>query len=261
MLTAISLNNCARWTISEDGGVLLNLRTGKIFKIDPVGALIWNILTQYNEGIDSDYLIDRLHQTFTDVPRERIVSDVKLFLNRLAGLGLILNITQSSYPNREQVNELPLGDITAIEPERKNPVGTDMSSAPKSSLHPSLILTLLAILGLVGCDVAIKIGGFRVVHFLLVRFPRWRGRTVRAWTVDRICMSIDLACSLYLKRTLCLQRSFVGTFLLRLCGLPAITVIGARILPFHSHAWIEVEGKVVYDRQSVQTVYSVLERC
>jgi hypothetical protein len=261
MITATFASNGIRWTVSEDGGVLLNLKTGKLFKIDPVGALVWGAMTQSTSEIDLDRLIDRLHQTFTNVPRERLDSDIRLFLNQLAKAGLVSSTIDASFSNGEPLNDIALRTIPAIERYLEFCTVPDMSPVASSSLKPSLILTILAILALVGCDLAVTIGGFRFVHFMLIRFPRWRAARVKAWTVDRVCVSIDLACSLYLKRTLCLQRSFVGTLLLRLCGFPATMVIGARIIPFQSHAWIELDGRVVCDNQTVKAIYPVLERC
>jgi transglutaminase superfamily protein len=41
---------------------------------------------------------------------------------------------------------------------------------------------------------------------------------------------------------LCLQRSAATTLLLRRHGWDAEMVIGAKLLPFQSHAWVEVNG-------------------
>lgn len=62
-----------------------------------------------------------------------------------------------------------------------------------------------------------------------------------------ICDAVVLACCLYWKPVLCLQRSACGVRLLRAHGVPARLVIGYRPMPFFSHAWVEVEGRVVND--------------
>jgi hypothetical protein len=38
-------------------------------------------------------------------------------------------------------------------------------------------------------------------------------------------------------------------------------VIGAQVLPFKSHAWVEVDGRVVNDKPYIPEIYRVLERC
>lgn len=76
-----------------------------------------------------------------------------------------------------------------------------------------------------------------------------------------LCRSMDLACVLYPKRVLCLQRSAATTLLLRRHGFSAEMVIGAQMLPFKSHAWVEIDGAVLNDRPYMHEIYQVLERC
>jgi hypothetical protein len=38
-------------------------------------------------------------------------------------------------------------------------------------------------------------------------------------------------------------------------------VIGAQILPFRSHAWVEIGGVVVNDKPYMPDIYRFLERC
>ncbi len=76
-----------------------------------------------------------------------------------------------------------------------------------------------------------------------------------------LCRAVDFACVFYFKRVLCLQRSAVTAVLLRRHGRPAEMVIGAQLVPFQSHAWVEVEGKVVNDKPYIEEIFQVLERC
>ncbi len=64
----------------------------------------------------------------------------------------------------------------------------------------------------------------------------------------------------YVKRAACLQRSVVATWMLRRHGIAAEMVIGCRPLPFESHAWVEVEGRVVNDLPQYQRAFIVLNR-
>jgi hypothetical protein len=79
--------------------------------------------------------------------------------------------------------------------------------------------------------------------------------------VIRVCEAVNYACVCYPKRALCLQRSFVTTYLLRKNGVQAQLVIGTQKLPFKAHAWVEVEGAAVNERTNVHATYAVWERC
>jgi hypothetical protein len=75
-----------------------------------------------------------------------------------------------------------------------------------------------------------------------------------------VCWCVEEACVWYWKRSYCLQRSTVATWLLRRRGVPADLVIGFRPTPIDSHAWVEVNGVVVNDRPQYKKFYRVLER-
>ncbi len=78
--------------------------------------------------------------------------------------------------------------------------------------------------------------------------------------IDAICTAVAHACMWYPKHALCLQRSTVATVLLRQHGIPAKLTIGAQRLPLKSHAWVEVDGRVVNDKPEVQADYLILDR-
>jgi hypothetical protein len=80
-------------------------------------------------------------------------------------------------------------------------------------------------------------------------------------TLARVCTAVNYACIWYPKQALCLQRSFVTTYLLRKSGIAAHMVMGAQKLPFKAHAWVEVDGKAINERSNVQATYAVLDRC
>jgi len=79
--------------------------------------------------------------------------------------------------------------------------------------------------------------------------------------VESICQAIDLACVFYVKPVLCLQRSAAAAVLLRRHGWKAQMIMGAQLIPFKSHAWVEVDGNVVNDKPYMHEIYSVLDRC
>jgi hypothetical protein len=90
--------------------------------------------------------------------------------------------------------------------------------------------------------------------------PRYGSPSSRPTTAT-LCRAIDIACAFYPKRVLCLQRSAATVLLLRRHGIAAELVIGAQILPFRSHAWVEVDKCPVGDKSYVSTLYQELERC
>ncbi|WP_158790843.1 lasso peptide biosynthesis B2 protein [Granulicella sp. L60] len=79
--------------------------------------------------------------------------------------------------------------------------------------------------------------------------------------IETICTAVAHACMWYPKHALCLQRSTVATVLLRQHGIAAELTIGAQRLPLKSHAWVEVDGRVVNDKPEVQAEYLILDRC
>ncbi len=67
-----------------------------------------------------------------------------------------------------------------------------------------------------------------------------------------ICDAVLLATCFYWKPVLCLQRAVCTVRVLRRYGIVARLVIGYRPAPFFSHAWVEVDGRVVYGSPAYQ---------
>ncbi len=67
-----------------------------------------------------------------------------------------------------------------------------------------------------------------------------------------LCDAVLLATCFYWKPVLCLQRAVCTVRLLRKHGIAARLVIGYRPSPFFSHAWVEVDGRVVYGSPAYQ---------
>ena len=78
--------------------------------------------------------------------------------------------------------------------------------------------------------------------------------------VRTICDAVSLAACLYWRPVLCLQRSVCIVRLLRKHEVVARLVIGYRPLPFFSHAWVEVNGRIVNDsptyRERLRVLYT-----
>lgn len=105
---------------------------------------------------------------------------------------------------------------------------------------------------------------FRTFQRLHRQMQEAKGKTPRRIprvSTNDLCHAMDLACILYPKRVLCLQRSAATALLLRRHGVHAEMLIGAQKMPFKSHAWVEVDGAVVNDKPYMREMYQVLERC
>ena len=77
-------------------------------------------------------------------------------------------------------------------------------------------------------------------------------RTATAEFEKAICDAVLLATCFYWKPVLCLQRAVCTVRLLRKYGIHARLVISYRPSPFFSHAWVEVEGRVLYGSAAYQ---------
>ena len=72
-------------------------------------------------------------------------------------------------------------------------------------------------------------------------------KATEAERTSAVCSAVVTAACLYWKSVMCLQRSVCTARLLRARGVPARLVIGYRPDPFLSHAWVEVDDRVVND--------------
>lgn len=117
-----------------------------------------------------------------------------------------------------------------------------------------------AIFALLAYDVLSTFCRFETLYSMVKGWKVERGPADQD-TIDRICTVINYACIWYPKQALCLQRSFVTTYLLRKHGVPAHMVLGAQKLPFKAHAWVEVGGRAINERSNVQATYAVWDRC
>jgi hypothetical protein len=114
---------------------------------------------------------------------------------------------------------------------------------------------------LIRVDLLMRRRNLHAIHELVRNEPLVRNPRSKAVSGEEICHAMDLACAFYLKPVLCLQRSAATTLQLRRYGWNAEMMIGVRMVPFQSHAWIELDGKVVNDKPYMREIYSVMERC
>jgi Transglutaminase-like superfamily len=109
-------------------------------------------------------------------------------------------------------------------------------------------------------DWLMHIWGFECLH-AVVRDQRVRQMGPGTESQTTFCHAVDVASVFYFKPVLCLQRSAATAMFLKRRGVKAELVIGVQMLPFQSHAWVEVDEIVVNDKPYVTEIFQVLERC
>ena len=122
----------------------------------------------------------------------------------------------------------------------------------------SILLVIRLLWELLRYDVVMALFGFRRIHRELSGLAT--ARSAGYQNLASVCDALGWATSLYWKRVHCLQRSAVMVRLLRQNGISAELVIGYRSRPFFSHAWVEVQGRVVGDSPAYKDRLHVLER-
>ncbi len=122
-----------------------------------------------------------------------------------------------------------------------------------------MLLFTCALVMLLFYDICSTVCRFQTVYSMI---KGWKVTgQAQSDTVDRVCTAVNYACVFYPKRALCLQRSFVTTYLLRKHGVSAQMLLGAQKLPFKAHAWVEVDGQAINERSNVRAIYAVWDRC
>jgi len=109
-------------------------------------------------------------------------------------------------------------------------------------------------------DTIMRFHGFKHLHGA-VREEPVRSKKSNRTPYEQLSRAMDVACVFYFKPVLCLQRSAATAILMRRYGWKAQMVLGAQMLPFLSHAWVEIDGVVVNDKPYVTEAFQVLERC
>jgi hypothetical protein len=122
------------------------------------------------------------------------------------------------------------------------------------------VLIVEAYLSLIRFDLYLARQNFELLYQKVREFPTRKTPCIPE-SIELICGAVDMACIWYCKEALCLQRSAATTCLLRKYGVSAHLVIGVQQMPFKAHAWVEVDGKVVNDKQYVDELYARLDQC
>ncbi|HKW15872.1 MAG TPA: PqqD family protein [Terriglobales bacterium] len=71
-----------RWTVDNDGGVLVDLQREACFAVNLVGAAVWKMLSMNKDGLTLEAIAEDLAKDF-EIPVDEPLKDVSIFLNDL----------------------------------------------------------------------------------------------------------------------------------------------------------------------------------
>lgn len=77
-----------RSTYSEDGAVLLDIRKGLCYSLNPVAARVWSTVEASPLGVDLCGLVDVMEAHYT-ISREQLERDIDECLSKLENMGLV----------------------------------------------------------------------------------------------------------------------------------------------------------------------------
>jgi hypothetical protein len=77
-----------RSTYSEDGAVLLDIRKGLCYSLNPVAARVWSTVEARPSGVDFYGLVEVM-ETHYKVSHEELERDVTEYLDKLEKMGLV----------------------------------------------------------------------------------------------------------------------------------------------------------------------------
>jgi hypothetical protein len=232
----------------KDGSVILNVARDRMYSVIGVGSAIWAGLASAPAGVTFDSIVESLSADYQNTPRHQIERDVERLLASFRRNGFIR--TGDRRQNR----------FAAGWRDRAHAGFLFLARQGAGLLLRLELYGLAAFLGLSVINITLKLASFSAFYHLVKRWPV-SGGPGDLEAVAPVCEAVDRATTWYPKQAMCLQRSAVATCMLRSRGLPAQMVIGCRKIPFKSHAWAELYGVVVNDKEKVQEFYRVLDRC
>lgn len=98
----IRTSESVRETINQDGAVLLDIKQGICFSMNPVGARIWEMLKR---ECPLDQIASSLEEEF-QVPRSQIEADITEFLENLKQRSLIQSGNVDGVPRRSWLRRI-----------------------------------------------------------------------------------------------------------------------------------------------------------
>jgi hypothetical protein len=245
--TRFSINPHVCYALDKGGTIVLSVEKGIFYSVTGIGSIVWAKLTNHSEGMTLDTIVDDLAAEFNEVTRQEIEDDLKNLLEDLRRKEII-QVNQKS--NRQAYGPRELICIGAVFLTR---LATSLLIRLK--LNTFAVFLYLALFQFVGAC-----GGFRIRRYAVSRWPVAKIQKTDQKVLSNLCLTVTKACVWFPKLSKCLQQSTATTCFLRQYGFSAEMVIGVHKMPFSSHAWVEVNGKVVNDHRNVQTYFKVVDR-
>lgn len=230
----------------KDAALVFDPRNNRFLKLNTSAIEMW---TQLSSGKSLEEAAQALSEQY-GLERECVQHDLRELEKEISALGLS---TQCSLIYEETAP----GERATSQPPQVFPWYAKETAGAGPAPGALMIFAALSCLAIF--DAALLLCSVNSVCWAISRWPvRKRHVDDRFGLIGKICAGVNAACIWYPRKSLCLQRSAITTWLLRSRGIAARLVIGARSMPFAAHAWVEVEGVVVNDFSTVRRFYRLL---
>jgi len=241
-----------RTLIKDNRGIVLDLRTGKLFALDSTAADLWKAVEEHDRRVTLAQLVDSVGLRSRD--RAHVEDRVRQMLLLMEEKGLV---SKTAAQNSKQLPEP--GPPT--EPNCwEHPVESrNVSNAPIRGWWVKRC-TVYAFLGLSVIELIMRTLGFAGLFHAVQKWPV-RAPRVSKPSIPELCLAINKAARWFPVGRRCLQTAAITVSLLRWYGVPAEFVIGCRIFPFEGHAWGEVCESPINEYEDVKSKYEVIARC
>lgn len=140
-------------------------------------------------------------------------------------------------------------------------LGTDTRRIEKISW----VLIMRAWFRLLMIDCRLKFTRFESVQKWIVKAAKLEANHRSAiassipWIIDEACRVVQIASKFYYRvRRDCLPAGMLAFYLMRRQGLPVELCIGVRKFPFKAHAWVALEGRIVFTTPADVAKYKVI---
>ena len=256
----------------KDGSILLSISENRVCKLNGAGAMTWMVLEESPRALTLADIVGTLRRQFESINREgellyevspqQLQTDTTRFLMRMTEMNLLAVSDERGeelYSIKEDVSGTSAAKASTtlrsapLDEYQSDKSGTDAVSVSKRE-------TVSAFFGLLAFDLLLKIRGFNSLIRRVERWPIAEPKISDREICRRVRGMVDRAQMYYPKKAMCLQHSAVVTCLLRRRGVAAQMVLAAQEFPPKAHAWSEVAGEVVNDRNSVKNEYLILRR-
>jgi Transglutaminase-like superfamily/Coenzyme PQQ synthesis protein D (PqqD) len=224
-------SSAIRHRVIDGNVVILDLRSGEYKILDEVATMMWRAAL---EGVDRPACVESIAEQFAAAPAE-VATDFDRFLADAEAAGLLSS--------------------------RQNAAG----AAPVLTRRwPQSFLVVAAWWSLFRTTRLLSTNGFAHVYASLGAYAKPRVRTAelpeRLAHVERAFSFAENFFVLSSAPKDCLPRSLSLYRFLLSAGVSANHVIGVRRFPFQAHAWVECEGKPLFDSPDHTGCYSELAR-